>query len=148
MEENNNMEVQTKEDAVKISLTLPGIPEFVSVARLTLSGIANRMGFDIDAIEDLKVAVSEACTNAMKHGCNIADDSYVVNYIVSGDRLIIDVCDSGRGFDLEVVESPDFDNPKENGLGLYIIKTLMDEVEVKSLENNGTIIRMIKQLEE
>lgn len=148
MEEKNNMELQTKEDAVKISLTLPGIPEFVSVARLTLSGIANKMGFTVDAIEDLKVAVSEACTNAMKHGCRIAQDSYNVDYIVNGDRLIIDVCDKGIGFDFEALEAPDFDNPKENGLGLYIIKTLMDEVEVKSLENSGTIVRMIKQLEE
>ncbi|MBF7096421.1 ATP-binding protein [Alkalibacter mobilis] len=142
------MEIQNKEDRVKISLTLPGVPEFVSVARLTLSGIANRMGFNVDAIEDLKVAVSEACTNAMKHGCKIPKDSYNVDYFVSDKELIIDVRDKGEGFAVSDVETPDLENPKENGLGLYIIRTLMDQVEVKSTGDRGTVIRMIKQLEE
>lgn len=142
------MEMLNMEDQVKISLVLPSIPEFVSVARLTLSGIANRMGFDVDAIEDLKVAVSEACTNAMKHGSSVEKDSYHVDYFVAGDRLIIDVRDKGCGFTVAEVEEPDLGNPKENGLGLYIIRTLMDEVEVKSSTDQGTIIRMIKQLEE
>lgn len=142
------MEMLNVEDQVKISLVLPGIPEFVSVARLTLSGIANRMGFNVDAIEDLKVAVSEACTNAMKHGCNLEKDSYHVDYFVSNDKLIIDVRDKGRGFSVAEVGEPDLVNPKENGLGLYIIRTLMDEVEVTSTNEEGTVIRMIKQLEE
>lgn len=135
--DNNNM----------ISLTLPNSAEFVSVARLTLSGIANRMGFNFDEIEDLKVAMSEACTNALKHGSDINTSKYIVNYIMYANQLEIDVCDEGSGFDINMVSDPDLENPKDNGLGLYIIKTLMDEVEVVSKENNGTIIRMIKKLE-
>ena len=130
-----------------ISLTLPNSAEFVSVARLTLSGIANRMGFNFDEIEDLKVAMSEACTNALKHGGNLSTSEYIVNYIMYENKLEIDVCDEGRGFDINMVNIPDLKNPKDNGLGLYIIKTLMDEVEVISKENNGTIVRMIKKLE-
>ncbi|NTW72371.1 MAG: histidine kinase [Eubacteriaceae bacterium] len=142
------MDVLTKDDAVKVTLTLPGNPEYVSVARLTLSGIANRMGFSVDAIEDLKVAVSEACTNAMKHGRGKNSENYMVNYIVNHEKLIIDVCDNGVGFQMDSIAAPDLKNPKESGLGLYIIKTLMDEVEVKSEKNSGTVIRMIKKLEE
>ncbi|HCX65071.1 MAG TPA: histidine kinase [Eubacteriaceae bacterium] len=142
------MEVKTKNGDIKVTLTLPGVPEFVSVARLTLSGIANRMGFDVDAIEDLKVAVSEACTNAMKHGCEQTEDQYVVNYTVKENQLIIDVSDKGEGFDYDAMETPDLTRPKENGLGLYIIKTLMDEVEIKSEASKGTVLRMIKKLEE
>ncbi|QSX09706.1 ATP-binding protein [Alkalibacter rhizosphaerae] len=136
------------EEQVKISLTLPGVPEYVSVARLTLSGVASRMGFNVDAIEDLKVAVSEACTNAMKHGCLVPKDQYHVDYIVSDKTLIIDVCDKGRGFMVSDIGEPDLGNPRENGLGLYIIRTLMDEVEVTSSNEKGTVVRMIKQLEE
>ena len=106
------------------------------------------MGFDVDAIEDLKVAVSEACTNAMKHGCEQTEDQYVVNYTVKENQLIIDVSDKGEGFDYDAMETPDLTRPKENGLGLYIIKTLMDEVEIKSEANRGTVLRMIKKLEE
>lgn len=134
-------------DNVTISLTLPNATEYVSVARLTLSGIANRMGFNYEDIEDLKVAISEACTNALKHGSDIPDcKTYIINYTIDNKSLMIDVCDRGKGFDVKGVRIPDLEHPRGNGLGLYIIKTLMDEVEVISKENDGTVIRMIKKL--
>ncbi|MFZ7119705.1 MAG: ATP-binding protein [Eubacteriaceae bacterium] len=136
--ENNN---------VTISLTLPNAPEYVSLARLTLTGIANRMGFNIDDIEDLKVAISEACTNALKHGCDSIESNYIINYTIIDEKIIIDVCDSGKGINIELLETPDLEKPKESGLGLYIINTLMDEVKVISKNNDGTTIRMIKKLE-
>ncbi|MFZ7133000.1 MAG: ATP-binding protein [Eubacteriales bacterium] len=132
--------------SVTISLTLPNAAEYVSVARLTLSGIANRMGFNYDDIEDLKVAISEACTNALRHGCG-CNNNYIVNYTMENRSLVIDVCDRGEGFNIAEVKSPDLEHPKDNGLGLYIIKTLMDEVEVISRDHDGTTIRMIKKLE-
>lgn len=52
-----------------VELRLPNRPEFVAVARLTVSAIAARLEFDINDIEDIKVAVAEACTNAIEHGC-------------------------------------------------------------------------------
>lgn len=131
-----------------VSLTLPNAPEFVSVARLALSGVADRMGFDVDDIEDLKVAVSEACTNALKHGNQNANGKYFVHYTIAEKKLIIEVCDDGKGIDIENIKTPDLDHPKESGLGLYIIKTLMDEVEIKNRENNGASILMIKNMRE
>lgn len=131
-----------------ISLTLPNAPEYVSIARLTLSGIANRMGFNIEDIEDLKVAVAEACTNAIKHGCG-NDCSYSIEFSVLKDKLRIEIRDGGEGFDYEKLKEPDLTRPKEGGLGLFIIKTLMDEVEI--FNNNkscGTRIIMCKNLEE
>ena len=50
-----------------INMELTANPEYVGIIRLTTSGIANKIGFSIDDIEDIKVAVSEACTNAIKH---------------------------------------------------------------------------------
>ena len=50
-----------------ITLTIPAKPEYVSIARLTISGIATRMQFTIEEIDDLKIAISEACTNAVQH---------------------------------------------------------------------------------
>lgn len=131
-----------------VSLTLPNAPEFVSVARLALSGVADRMGFDVDDIEDLKVAVSEACTNALKHGSKDEAGKYFVHYTIKEKKLIIEVCDDGKGIDVENIKTPDFDHPKESGLGLYIIQTLMDEVEITNRENNGASIRMIKNIRE
>ena len=59
-----------------IRMELTTNPDFVSIIRLTLSGIANKIGFSLDDIEDIKVAVSEACTNAIKHS---SDEKFYVN---------------------------------------------------------------------
>lgn len=130
-----------------VSLTLPNAADYVSVARLALSGIANRMGFNIDQIEDLKVAISEACTNALCHGCK-KDNNYSVEFIIENDRLIVEVKDNGPGFDYDQIEQPNPLQPKEGGLGIFIINSLMDDVDIISDDKKGTCIRMIKNLEE
>ena len=120
-----------------ISMNMSVNPDFVSVIRLTLSGVASRIGFSLDDIEDMKVCVSEACTNAIKHS---KKDEFQVKFYVYPDRLTIEVLDDGIGYDVDSLASPDLKNPKTSGLGIFIIKTLMDEVEIKSCDKCGTII--------
>lgn len=124
-----------------ISMNMSVNPDFVSVIRLTLSGVASRIGFSLDDIEDMKVCVSEACTNAIKHS---KKDEFQVKFYVYPDRLTIEVLDDGIGYDIDSLASPDLKNPKTSGLGIFIIKTLMDEVEIKSCDKCGTIIKMTK----
>ena len=124
-----------------ISMNVSVNPDFVSVIRLTLSGIASKIGFSLDDIEDMKVCVSEACTNAIKHS---KKDEFQVKFYVYPDRLTIEVLDDGIGYDVDSLASPDLKNPKTSGLGIFIIKTLMDEVEIKSCNKCGTIIKMTK----
>ena len=124
-----------------ISMNMSVNPDFVSVIRLTLSGVASRIGFSLDDIEDMKVCVSEACTNAIKHS---KKDEFQVKFYVCPDRLTIEVLDDGIGYDVDSLASPDLKNPKTSGLGIFIIKTLMDEVEIKSCDKCGTIIKMTK----
>lgn len=124
-----------------ISMNMSVNPDFVSVIRLTLSGVASRIGFSLDDIEDMKVCVSEACTNAIKHS---KKDEFKVKFYVYPDRLTIEVLDDGIGYDVDSLASPDLKNPKTSGLGIFIIKTLMDEVEIKSCDKCGTIIKMTK----
>ncbi|MGX4601664.1 ATP-binding protein [Faecalimicrobium sp. JNUCC 81] len=118
-------------------------PEYVGIIRLTTSGIANKIGFSIDDIEDMKVAVSEACTNAIKHS---NDNVFNITFIILENGLTIEIQDNGKGYDIENAVQPDLENPKENGLGLFIIQTLMDDVSIESKENQGTIVRMTKYL--
>ncbi|SFE67350.1 ATP-binding protein [Peptostreptococcus sp. D1] len=125
----------------KISMKLTSNPNFVSVIRLTVSGIASKIGFSFDEIEDLKVSISEACTNAIKHS---KEELFEINFYIYEDKLSIEVIDDGVGYDEDSVEDPDPLNPKTSGLGLFIIKTLMDEVEVKTCEDCGTVIKMTK----
>ncbi|MBC6696247.1 ATP-binding protein [Terrisporobacter mayombei] len=118
-------------------------PEYVSIIRLTTSGIANKVGFCIDDIEDLKVAISEACTNAIKHS---SDDTFTIIYSIMVNGLTIEIIDNGKGYDKNSVTEPDLDNLKESGMGLFIIESLMDEVNVESEKGKGTTIKMTKYL--
>ena len=126
-----------------IKMEISANPEYVSIIRLTTSGIANKVGFCLDDIEDLKVAISEACTNAIKHSL---EDRFTIIYTMIEKGLTIEIIDNGKGYNTKEVSEPDLDNLKESGLGLFIIQSLMDEVDIKSDIDNGTIIKMTKYL--
>lgn len=127
-----------------ISLTLPTKSEYVSVARLTASVVANNMGFDIESIEDIKVAVGEACNNAVMHGACMTD--FQISFLIENSEFIVEVLDCGNGFCMESYNEPDLINPGENGLGIFIMKSLMDDVTMDSKVGEGTKIRMVKRL--
>lgn len=130
----------------QIKLSIPNKPEYVGIVRLTVAGIANRLGFDIEQIEDIKVAVAEACTNAIIHGKNDGDENYNIDFIIGNNKLEICVCDSGKGCKSSDIKKPNLEDPKEGGLGIFIIKSLMDEVEILSDLGKGMTIKMIKYM--
>ncbi len=129
-----------------IKISLPGKPEYVSIARLTASVIANQMGFNIDDVEDIKVAVGEACNNAVLHGRS-HEEMFEIDFEVQDKRMVIEVRDNGNGFDLDEYQAPEPGELRENGLGIFIMKTLMDEVDFIPVQNNGTTIRLVKELQ-
>ena len=114
-----------------IKMEITANPAYVSIIRLTTSGIANKVGFCMDDIEDLKVAVSEACTNAIKHS---SDDRFTIIYTMIENGLTIEIIDNGNGYDTSSINEPDIENLKESGMGLFII------------EGKGTSIKMTKYL--
>ncbi len=105
-----------------IELTLPFKAEYVSIARLTASGIANRIGFDIEAIEDIKVAVAEVCNKLVNTGSKLAE-SFKIIFGVSADSVQIT-------FDCRDKSLRCIFGEEENELGLSIITALMDDVEL------------------
>jgi serine/threonine-protein kinase RsbW len=120
-----------------VTLVLPAKSEFVSTARLTASSVANRIGFNIDEVEDIKVAVSEVCNIILaKVGDKISQ--YKISFTISSDILEIT-------FTGDQTELVCFDGTIENEYGLYIMKALMDSVE---LCNNNHSIVMTKRIGE
>ncbi len=130
-------------DLETIKMEVLSDPEYVSLIRLTVSGLANKIGFSLDDIEDIKVAVSEACTNAIKHSL---DDKFLVKLYALENGLTIEVEDKGTGYDVGELKEPDLSNLKEGGLGLFIINSLMDEVSTLSNKEKGTKVKMTKYL--
>ena len=131
-----------------VELEIPARPEFVSLARLVVSSLASsRRDLADDRIDDLKLAVSEACTNAIEaHGAVATDDHVVVRLIEGDDRLEVLIDDSGRGFDPATLpEHPPVTDPErlnfERGLGIPLIRTLVDEVAFDS-GDDGTSVKL------
>lgn len=133
-------------DMDHIKLSMPNKPEYVSIIRLTASAIASRIGFNIDEIDDIKVAIGEACTNAIRHGCDRINDTYDIEFFAYKDKIEIQITDTGKGLAKLNIKQPKVEDLREGGLGLFIIKTLMDDVEVITSEGKGTVIRMTKML--
>ena len=120
-----------------VTLVLPSKNEYVSTARLTASSVANRVGFNIDEVEDIKVAVSEVCNIILSRAGNELVQ-YRISFEIFEDRLQIT-------FIGDKADLPCFGDTLENEYGIYIMKALMDYVE---LCNDTHSIVMIKRIEE
>lgn len=134
-----------------IEIKIPAKPEFIGIIRLTISGIASRMGFSYDDIEDLKIATSEACTNAVQHAYKDKEDGEItVGFGLYENRLELVVSDSGESCNFEEVrqglgpygKEEQIEFLREGGLGLYLIETLMDKVKIH--QNSGVTVYMTK----
>jgi len=102
---------------------------------------------DKDALAyQLNLVLTEATANAIKHA-NYADskDSVRITIDLHENILTLKVYDHGQGFDLETVPLPDFDNPKEGGMGLFLIRSMMDSVKYTRSEE-GNVLEVIKYL--
>ena len=130
----------------RLTMKVPGKPEYVGTVRIAAAHIASHAGFDIEAIDDIKIAVSEACTNTINHACKTPDFTYEVFFEMGSDGLTITVKDSGVGFVAEKYEDQASPCEPGRGLGLFIIKALMDEVEFRSMPGKGADIKMTKYL--
>ncbi len=129
----------------RITINLPCKKEYVVVARMTATIVASKLNFNIEEIEDIKIAVSEACNNAIQHSFN-ENDFFNVVYSVDDKAMNIEVTDHGTGFDLKDYKRPDLDELKGHGLGIFIMRSLMDEVIIESQPNSGTMVKLIKNL--
>ena len=133
-------------------MRIPCSAEFIGVVRLAVSGIASRMNFTIEEIEDIKISISEACTNAIQHAFENPDpekDFIQIVVTMSDDSLDIEVSDFGRGFDLAILGTEEQkERSREKlglGLGLTFIKSLMDSTDFSSEPGKGTTIKMSKK---
>jgi len=138
------------ENPIQVNLEIPCLSEFVGIVRLTISGIATRMNFSVEDIEDIKIAVSEACTNSVQyaHHESSGKNKIFVTSILHENKLEIIIEDKGKGFDIKLLDNaPKTEVVKDKlglGLGLTFVKSLMDEAYIDSVIGKGTIVRMIK----
>lgn len=132
------------EDGGLVELRIPCRAEWVGVARLAIAGIASRLQFSIEDIEDLKLAVAEACTNCIQHASE--SDSIAISCRIKSDKLIMTVEDTGKTASPRALEPKRLGEPKVGGLGVFLIRSLMDDVEYELDPESGTRLTMTKFL--
>ena len=135
-------------DRPTVRLTIPARPEYITLCRLALTGIARVRSFSDELLADLKLALTEAASNSVRHAYAGDDHAGVVeiSYELRPDRLVIEVTDEGEGFDPTEAEGEPEDL-SEGGLGIAIIRAIADEVEIGTQPGGrGSRLRFEKAL--
>lgn len=130
--------------AETVELRIPRKAEWVAVARLAVSAVASRMRFTIEEIEDVKLAVAEACTNAIQS----ADGADQIEILCEADFAHLRVTVANRRGSGEAIAPPPplEEDVRVDGLGVFLIRSLMDDVDYDADPERGTKLVMVKRL--
>jgi serine/threonine-protein kinase RsbW len=134
-------------DGVVVRLRIPARAEYITLCRLALTGLARLRPMSDEVVADLKLALTEAASNSVRHAYGEEDAGVVeISYELLPDRLVIEVTDDGEGF--EPGESPEEElGLSEGGLGIAIIRAIADEVEIGTQPGGrGSRLRFEKAL--
>ncbi len=127
-----------------VELRIPSKPEWVAVARLAVAAIANRLPFSVEEIEDLKLAIAEACTICIQHGAG--GEMIDITCEASTSYLRVELRD--HRYRLRATDVP-AERPSPlavEGLGIFLIQALMDELEYSIDPQLGTALVMTKRV--
>ncbi|MEN6372576.1 MAG: ATP-binding protein [Armatimonadota bacterium] len=143
------MAMRQRSNVESVELRVPCKPEYVRTVRALVAELADSVPLSSEAVEEVKVAASEAVSNIVRHAYENADGSepVVVRCWKTGGKLTVEVADRGIGFRVPVSEKappPEKSREREGGLGIVLIKNLMDSVDYWSQPNLGTRIKMTK----
>jgi serine/threonine-protein kinase RsbW len=129
--------------ASSIELKIPCRGEFAAIVRLQAEAIARRLKYTEEEVQDIKVAVGEACDNAIEHG--LSDKGIDVHYHLSLDEMKVEIIDYGNGFDPSGKGDEPPDLFAERGRGIFLIKSLMDRTEIYSKPGEGSMTILAKK---
>lgn len=129
-----------------VALTIPARPEYVALCRLALTGLARTRALSAELVADLKLALTEACSNSVRHAYEEGRHGTVeVRYDLGDDHIAVEVADDGAGFDPRTLERAQ-ESLDEGGLGIAIIRAVTDELEIGLRPEGGSRLRFMKYL--
>ena len=128
-----------------VELKIPGRAEWVAVARLAVAAVASRLRFSVDEIEDIKLAIAEACTNSIQAAGG--EDAGTIEIVCDAmeEELRVVVRDAAAPR-LEAVKPGGLEEGRTEELGVFLIRALMDSVEYTSDPRTGTALAMTKRV--
>ncbi|MCR2806549.1 ATP-binding protein [Paenibacillus soyae] len=131
-----------------VRLQIPAEAGFIDVVRICLTGVAAKRGFAYEDIEDMKVAVSEACSNAVLHGGREAGGEAIdITFEQTDEGLTVRIVNYGLSFDhaaalqeASPIKGESKGDLRVGGLGIYLMEALMDEVRMSSEEGKTEVV--------
>jgi serine/threonine-protein kinase RsbW len=137
-------------DDIHVDIVVPNKKRYLSLIGNIAEEVARALdnyGGDREALAyHLNLVLTEAMVNAIEHSSpNDTDNTVRVCIFIEQDDLCVRVYDQGQGFDIDLVPSPDIDELSERGRGIFLIRTLMDDVSYRKTEA-GNVLEMHKRL--
>lgn len=128
---------------------MPSVTENLQLIRDFVVKIAAKGGFDEEGREQIALAVDEACTNVIKHAHKFNVKRLIdILIVLDSKKIKITITDKGKGFDVSKLEKPDLEKytreARHGGLGIYLMQTLMDEVNYDFNPGVKNQVEMIK----
>ena len=133
-----------------VRLTIPAKAEYITLSRLALAGLSRVRALSDETLADLKLALTEACSNSVRHAYEDGVGHVDISFELLDDRLIVEVADDGTGFEPSEVGGDGGggdEDLSEGGLGIAIIRSIADEVEIGGgPDGRGSRLRFVKLL--
>ncbi len=134
-----------------LHLKIPSQTEKLFTVRTFIAEAAIMFGFDEESLNKISIAVDEACTNIIKHSYNYAPDKEIEVIVeMYNDKFEVVIIHNGKSFDADLIKSPDMkeylSQYRHGGLGMHLMRSLMDKVEYKNLSDKRSEVRLIKVL--
>jgi serine/threonine-protein kinase RsbW len=136
-----------------VKLDMPAKAEYVVLGRLALSGLLRSRGYSEDAVADLKLALTEACSNSVRHAYDHDEGQVHLEFTVLADRVTIQIRDEGGGFHEDDVDCPECQGIPEiklsesGGMGISIIRAVVDDFDLRKPDGGGTVLILTKMLD-
>jgi len=131
-----------------VTLEIPAKAEYVVLGRLALAGLVRERRFSADAVADLKLALTEACTNSIRHAYDHERGQVHLSFEARADRVVLSVRDEGGGFHDDDADCPECAavgvDLTEGGMGISIIRAVVDEFRLDHPDDGGTILTLTK----
>jgi len=129
--------------AEAVRLRFPARAEYLLLARLAVTGVARRSGLGRKDVADLKLAVTEACSNAVRHAYPVSGVGEIeLELVARDDRLELVVEDHGAGIRLPLGVPPPAS--ERGGMGLPLIRAVVDDLAIRPGSDGGTVVHMTK----
>jgi serine/threonine-protein kinase RsbW len=132
-----------------VRLTIPAKPEYITLSRLALAGLSRVRALPEETLADLKLALTEACSNSVRHAYDEREGHVDIRFELHDDRLVVEVSDDGSGFEPQAdgAGKGEDEELSEGGLGIAIIRSIADEVEIGGgPDGRGSRLRFVKLL--